>query len=141
MLDAEPAIQFAGRGLRDQDGAPVVYTENVFVKFADDAAPARRATPRWTALGLTVKRELAFATNAYFAAAPPSAPGGGCSSSPSELLASDDVELCHPELIREHELQRRVPAAVAPAAATAAGGRRARERRRGLGDRRAARGS
>ena len=39
VLDAEPAIQFAGRGLRDQDGAPVVYTENLFVKFGDDVAP------------------------------------------------------------------------------------------------------
>ena len=39
IIDADPSIQFAGRGLRDQDGAPVVYTENVFVKFEDSVEP------------------------------------------------------------------------------------------------------
>ena len=61
ILDADPAIQFAGRGLRDQDGAPVVYTENLFVKFDDDVDAARRATAALRGLGLTVKRALAFA--------------------------------------------------------------------------------
>ena len=86
ILAAEPAIQFAGRGLRDQDGAPVVYTENLFVKFGDDVAPAACAAALRD-LGLTVKRALTFATNAYFAAAPEGA-GRRVFDLAAELLAS-----------------------------------------------------
>src|SRR5262245_46622425 len=39
VLDADPEIEFAGRGLRDPYGAPIVYTENLFVKFRDDSSP------------------------------------------------------------------------------------------------------
>src|SRR5437773_49520 len=34
-LAQDPEIEFAGRGLRDEHGAAVVYTENLFVRFAD----------------------------------------------------------------------------------------------------------
>jgi subtilisin family serine protease len=107
ILDAEPAIQFAGRGLRDQDGAPVVYTENLFMKFGDDVAP-EACTAALGALGLTVKRALTFATNAYFAAAPEGA-GRRVFDLAAELLASGDVELCHPELIREQGFNTAFP--------------------------------
>ena len=99
VLDAEPAIQFAGRGLRDADGAPVVYTENVFAKFKDELTP-EACVAALEGAGLTVKRALSYATNAYFAAAPERT-GRRVFEIASELLASDDVELCHPELIRQ----------------------------------------
>jgi subtilisin family serine protease len=107
ILDADPSVQFAGRGLRDQDGAPVVYTENVFVKFADSVSPEACVTAI-TAAGLTVKRELPFATNAYFAAAPERT-GRRVFDLASELLASEQVELCHPELIREQSFNAAFP--------------------------------
>ena len=98
-LHADPAIQFAGRGLRDRHGAPVVYTENVFVKFGDDVddATCREAIAR---CGLSVKRELSFAQGAYFAEAP-AGTGRRVFELAEELLGNDQVELCHPELIRE----------------------------------------
>ena len=99
-LDADPAIQFAGRGLRDAHGSPVVYTENVFVKFADDADARALSWRRSPRVGLTVKRELGFARNAFFAEAPPRS-GRRVFELADQLLDRDDVELCHPELIRE----------------------------------------
>jgi hypothetical protein len=48
MLNEDPEVEFAGRGLRDQFGAPVVYTENIFVKFRDDLlASSNSATTCW----------------------------------------------------------------------------------------------
>ena len=41
-INADPEVEFAGRGLRDQFGAPVVYTENIFVKFRDDVSACDR---------------------------------------------------------------------------------------------------
>jgi subtilisin family serine protease len=98
-LDADPAIQFAGRGLRDAHGSPVVYTENVFVKFADDADP-RACRETIASVGLSVKRDLGFARNAFFAEAPPRT-GRRVFELADQLLDRDDVDVCHPELIRE----------------------------------------
>jgi subtilisin family serine protease len=99
VLNEDPEIEFAGRGLRDQFGAPVVYTENVFVKFRDDLAPSDCAAVLAEA-GLTVKRTVGAATNAYFAGAPA---GIGREVFPlaERLLDRDDVDLCHPELVRQ----------------------------------------
>jgi hypothetical protein len=36
LLKSEPGIEFAGRVLVDANAKPVVYTENLFVKFEDD---------------------------------------------------------------------------------------------------------
>ena len=107
IIDADPSIQFAGRGLRDQDGAPVVYTENLFVKFEDSVEPDA-CVAALEGAGLTVKRELAFATNAYFAAAPERI-GRRVFELADELLASDQVECCHPELIREQSFNEAFP--------------------------------
>lgn len=98
-LDADPGVQFAGRGLRDQHGAPVVYTENLFVKFVDAAQPSE-CEEAISALGLAVKRPLGYATNAYFVAGPEGI-GREIFSRAAELLEREDVELCHPELVRE----------------------------------------
>jgi len=98
-IHADPEVQFAGRGLRDEFGAPVIYTENIFVKFGDevDGSTCEKA---FSELGLQVKRTLSYAGNAFFASAPEGT-GQGVFDSAAALLERSDVELCHPELIRE----------------------------------------
>jgi subtilisin family serine protease len=99
VINEDPEVQFSGRGLRDEFGAPVVYTENVFIKFADDVPPAH-AQEVLRSTGLTVKRVAPYASNGYFAE---SAPGTGRAvfDLANELLDREDVDLCHPELVRE----------------------------------------
>ncbi len=98
-LAEDPEVQFAGRGLRDENGAPVIYTENLFVKFVDAASPSE-CEQAIEALGLAVKRPVGYAANAYFVAGPEGI-GREIFSRAAELLEREDVELCHPELIRE----------------------------------------
>lgn len=98
-IHADPEIEFAGRGLRDEFGTPVVYTENLFVKFADgvDRQACEEALAQ---LELEVKRTLPYAGNAYFASAPRGS-GRVVFDLAEKLLERADVDLCHPELIRE----------------------------------------
>jgi subtilisin family serine protease len=107
-LDGDPELQFAGRGLRDPYGSPVVYTENIFVKFHDTLSPAR-CRELLSSLPLAALREVDYARNAYFVNG---AQGIGREVFPlaEELLNRDEVQLCHPELVRE----RRARGAFAP---------------------------
>jgi hypothetical protein len=69
-LHDSPATRFAGRVLVDeQSREPVLYTENLFVKFRDGKSQEECLGVLREA-GLTVKQELPYATNAYFVAAP-----------------------------------------------------------------------
>lgn len=70
ILKQEPEIQFAGRVLVEpQSMKPVVYTENLFVKFDDeeDSSTCQEVLDRY---GLTIKRQLEYTPNAYFVKAP-----------------------------------------------------------------------
>jgi len=99
-LKQEPAIEFAGRVLIDsQSKRPVIYTENFFVKFDGDEKPSdcRKLLSEYN---LKVKRELEYARNAYFVAAPDDT-GLAIFDIAEKLLKERSVELCHPELIRE----------------------------------------
>ena len=99
-LKREPEIQFAGRCLTDpQSGAPVLYTENFFVKFDDDqsASGSRKIIKEY---GLVVKREIPYSRNAYFVEAPEGT-GLDVFKIAEQLLKEATVELCHPELVRE----------------------------------------
>lgn len=100
VLKKEPEIQFAGRVLIDpKSNMPVLYTENFFVKFDDElSATACRKVLR--AHGLTIKRELEYARNAYFAGAPENT-GLAVFGIADKLLKEASVELCHPEMVRE----------------------------------------
>jgi len=102
VIHSDPEVKFAGRGLRDEYGAPIVYTENVFVKFADathaDVCEQLLADER-----LEIKRVLEYADNAYFTAAPEGA-GREVFAVADRLLRREEVELCHPELVRERSL-------------------------------------
>ncbi len=99
VLNKEPEVRFAGRVLCEaKSKAPVLYTENLFLKLDDDSKPPehRKLFKRF---GLTIKRALDYARNAYFVGA---AEGSGIKvfAIAEELLAVPIVELCHPELIR-----------------------------------------
>ncbi|MCW5631736.1 MAG: S8 family serine peptidase [Rubrivivax sp.] len=95
-----PDVRFAGGVLVDPaTRAPVLYTENLFVKFADNAdTDDCRAVLR--ELGLAVKSEPTYATNAFFVEAPEGI-GRKVFELADTLRARDDVEYCHPELVRE----------------------------------------
>ncbi|VVP60377.1 Calcium-dependent protease [Pseudomonas fluorescens] len=98
-LRAAPDVRFAGGVLVDPvTKEPVLYTENLFIKFADTADPDEcEATLRDA--GLTVKNKVTYATNAYFVSAPEST-GQKVFDIAANLLSLDEVEYCHPEMIR-----------------------------------------
>jgi subtilisin family serine protease len=98
-LRQAPDVRFAGGVLVDDtSGEPVIYTENLFVKFVDTADPeACRAVLREA--GLTIKQEVDYATNAFFASAPEGT-GTAVFDIATRLLQRDDVEYCHPEVLR-----------------------------------------
>ncbi|HEY5847238.1 MAG TPA: S8 family serine peptidase [Microlunatus sp.] len=98
-LAPAPDTRFVGRVLVDENsGEPVLYTENLFVKFRDNVEEeaARRVL---LDAGLTVKDKLGYAPNAYFVAAPEGT-GQEVFGIAERLLIRDDVELAHPELVR-----------------------------------------
>lgn len=95
-------VRFAGGVLVDPaTQAPVLYTENLFVKFVDSADPeACRAVLREA--GLAIKQEPSYATNAFFVEAPEGT-GRDVFEIAQTLLQRDDVEYSHPELIRQRK--------------------------------------
>ncbi|MCA9473488.1 MAG: S8 family serine peptidase, partial [Nitrospira sp.] len=99
-LKAVKDVQFAGRVLVDpQSKEPVLYTENLFIKFDDDRAESTcRKTVK--AAGLEVKRVLEYARNTFFVEAPEGT-GQEVFAIAESLLQQKDVELCHPELVRQ----------------------------------------
>lgn len=98
-LRASPDVRFAGGVLVDPTTKePVLYTENLFVKFTDKTDPEDCVAVLREA-GLTVKEEVSYATNAYFVEAPEGA-GQRVFDIAADLLKRPDVEFCHPELIR-----------------------------------------
>lgn len=108
VLNEETSVQFAGRVLHDPaSGSPVVYTENLFVKFHDDQS-AQRCAEMLARHKLTIKRTLGYATNAYFAAAPDGI-GLAVFDIAEALLNEPEVELCHPELVREKRHRKAFP--------------------------------
>ncbi|WP_330231699.1 S8 family serine peptidase [Nocardia sp. NBC_00508] len=99
VLDAAPEVRFAGHVLVDPGTEePVLYTENIFVKFVD-RVDHEHCLAVLAAAGLRVKEAVAYATNAYFTAAPEGT-GQRVFDIANALLSRDDVEYCHPELIR-----------------------------------------
>jgi len=103
-LKKSPDTCFAGRVLVDaQSKEPVVYTENVFVKFRDDE-DREDCLEVLRQAGLTVKKELAYATNAFFTEAP-AGTGQGVFDIANKLLEREDVEYCHPEIVQRAELR------------------------------------
>lgn len=98
-LRALPDVRFAGGVLVDPNSRqPVLYTENLFLKFVDSADPEECEDVVREA-GLRIKQRVTYATNAYFVEAPEGI-GQRIFEVSEELLGRDQVEYCHPELIR-----------------------------------------
>lgn len=108
VLNQEPEIQFAGRVLVDPVSMePVIYTENLFVKF-DDEAEVTTCHEVLGRYGLRIKRQLEYARNAYFVSAPENT-GLAVFDIAERLLHEESVELCHPELVREFRQRQAFP--------------------------------
>ncbi|HEX6910078.1 MAG TPA: hypothetical protein VF142_06780, partial [Longimicrobium sp.] len=99
VLREQPDVCFAGRTLVTPAVRPVVYTENFFVKFDEDE-DRRDCEALIARYGLTVKRPLAYARNAFFVGAPEGT-GLDVFDIAARLLEEPAVQLCHPELVRE----------------------------------------
>jgi len=99
-LKQEASVRFAGRGLCNTSGRPVLYTENLFVQFREDCKKAaiNRILKEFE---LTRKRELVYAPNAWFVELTEGSGHQKLLETASALLAHDDVALCHPELVQE----------------------------------------
>lgn len=95
-----PDIRFAGGVLVDeQSGEPVIYTENIFIKFTDSTEPEScKAVIREA--GLTIKETLSYAINAFFVSAVEGT-GEQVFDIALSLLNREDVEYCHPEIVRK----------------------------------------
>jgi subtilisin family serine protease len=104
-LTAEPEIEFAGRVLcSPRSRLPVIYTENLFVKFGVDVSP-RTCRRILRDLQLAEPAELEYARNGYFVKARPGS-GRAVFEMAATLLKDRRVELCHPELVREGRPRR-----------------------------------
>jgi subtilisin family serine protease len=107
-LNQTPGVRFAGRVLIDPaTGEPVVYTENLFVKFFDQTK-VQRCEEILAAYNLKIKETLPFSPNAFFAEAPD---GFGLKvfDLSRKLLQEPEVELCHPELVRQRHYKSIYP--------------------------------
>jgi subtilisin family serine protease len=105
ILKKDRALEFAGRVLvAPKSGRHYVYTENFFVQF-DPELSATACKKLLADFGLTVKRPLGYARNAYFAEAPAKT-GFKVFAIAEKLLLHPKVELCHPELIRDRRVRR-----------------------------------
>lgn len=97
-----PDVRFAGGVLVvPETREPVLYTENVFVKFKDDRSRDECEAVIAEA-GLTVKMQVGYAENAYFTKATEGI-GQKVFDLANALLRREDVVYCHPELIRRRE--------------------------------------
>lgn len=98
-LRMSPEVRFAGGVLVDPaTGEPVLYTENLFVKFVDATDPEDCVAILRDA-GVTIRHEVSYATNAYFVSTPEGT-GQRVFQIAADLLQREEVEYCHPELIR-----------------------------------------
>ncbi|MEI7723937.1 MAG: S8 family serine peptidase [Bacteroidota bacterium] len=100
VLKTEPELRFAGRVLEAAESlSPVLYTENIFIKFFDQVS-TDVCEKILAESGLVIKQKPAYAPNTYFAGAPEDT-GLQIFKIAETLLDREEVELCHPELIRK----------------------------------------
>jgi subtilisin family serine protease len=101
-LRTHPDVQFAGGVMVDPaSGEPVLYTENLFIKFEDTADP-EDCEQTLTEEGLAIKEKLDYAVNAYWVQ-PPQGTGRAVFELALRLLQREEVEYCHPELVRTRD--------------------------------------
>ena len=99
VFKKEPELRFAGRVLVDETAQnPVLYTENIFIKFKNSIS-AQKCEAFFEIWNLELKSKAAYAKNAYFTCAPDGT-GLKIFELCQEILDQNEVELCHPELVR-----------------------------------------
>lgn len=104
ILKNEAELRFAGRVLVESDSnTPIVYTENLFVKFHDNLK-SNECELILNQFNLVVKQKLDFAKNSYFVSFHENI-GLKLFDVAQKLLDRPEVELCNPELIREKGLK------------------------------------
>ena len=97
--------RFAGRVLVEKTSRePMIYTENLFIKFGDEFEEDH-CLEILSEIGLSVKRRVDYARNAYFVGAPEGT-GQRVFDMALTLLDRDDVECCHPEIVRRKGLRQ-----------------------------------
>lgn len=107
-LRAAPDVRFAGSVLVDPETRePVLYTENIYIRFRDDA-DSDDCEEILRDAGLTIKEQVDYAPNAYVVATPEGT-GQKVFEIANELLHRDDVLYCHPELIRQRARKQIFP--------------------------------
>lgn len=99
-LKKERELRFVGKVLVEEDGKTVVlYTENIFIKFHDDISSAK-CEKILSENGLKIKQRPDYAKNTFFVSTPENT-GIRVFEIAETLLSLNEVELCHPELIRK----------------------------------------
>src|SRR5262249_9068241 len=108
LLRQEKDVRFAGSALKDpSSGVPVIYSENAFVRFRE-GTNERRCARLLKKYKLSIKRQLSYGGPTYFVGAPEGT-GKEIFSITSGLLDEDEVELCHPELMRKISYRQAFP--------------------------------
>lgn len=100
-LKGEPDVRFAGRVLIDpQSKRPVLYTENLYVKFEDDcsAAAARKILRQYK---FEIKETPGYSRNAFFVGMAEGCGFDEVFGTAAKLLENNAVQYCHPEMIRQ----------------------------------------
>lgn len=99
-FNKQKEVRFAGRVFVDKNThAPVLYTENFFVKFHDKITEAE-CLKTLASFGLEIKEKVKYAPNSYFVQAKEGT-GLEVFAIAQKLLKRKSVEFCHPELIRQ----------------------------------------
>lgn len=99
-LNEERDVQFAGRVLADpRSKRPVLYTENVFVKFDSTLAESvcRKILKEHR---LEIKQRIEYVRNTFFVQTREGT-GQTVFDMTDRLLRCKEVDLCHPELVRK----------------------------------------
>lgn len=100
-LKVLPEVRFAGRAFIDAlTKKPIVYTENIFIKFID-SLDKERCLDVLKGLNPATFKPLSFASNAYFLKLEEGS-GKKVFDISLELLHRQDVEFCHPEIVRSN---------------------------------------
>jgi hypothetical protein len=96
----EKHIRFAGRVLIDPETKqPVIYTENIFIKFHGNVPVSKQKKIIKTAT-LSIKEKIKFSSNAYFLQSPEGT-GQEVFDICKKLFRMKEVDYCEPELIRQ----------------------------------------
>ncbi|CNI98906.1 peptidase S8 [Yersinia frederiksenii] len=101
-IAANGDVRFVGYAFKtERNKEPIIYTENLFIKFNDDLTEDECKTII-SQYNLTIKVRLTFMTNGYFVSAQPNT-GDKVFILAEDILKRHDIEHCHPELIHHKE--------------------------------------